>query len=75
MPDKFEFPNLKSLCIDTITEILENLLPGTRSNEYHQFIDEHQGVPEVTGSLLELVGSEIRGLEGREVSRTTFDEI
>ncbi|OJJ88131.1 uncharacterized protein ASPGLDRAFT_55365 [Aspergillus glaucus CBS 516.65] len=75
LPYKFEFPDLKSLCIDTITEILENRLPGTRSNEYHQFIDEHQGVHEITESLLELVSSEIRGLEGREVSRTTLDVV
>ena len=72
MPDKFVFPGLKSLCIDTITETLENRLPGTRSNEYHQFIDEHQGVHKITESLLELFSSEIRDLEGREVSRTTL---
>lgn len=75
MPDKFGYPNPKSLCIDTITETLENRLPRIGSNEYHQFMDEHHSAHEVAESLLKLVSNEIKGLNDWEVLKTTLEEI
>ncbi|KAB8210838.1 hypothetical protein BDV34DRAFT_220017 [Aspergillus parasiticus] len=69
LQETYEFPNLESLCKETIEEIIAGLLPGTGPKEYRESIQDHGGVYEATRSLLKLIAANVRGLEGLKVSR------
>ncbi|GKZ28548.1 hypothetical protein AbraIFM66950_009439 [Aspergillus brasiliensis] len=77
LQEKFIFPDLKPLCSEMISEIMQGLLPGSSSPHcnYPEIINEHGGVNTVTDYLIKLMNPSIIQLQGHEVTKPALDAI
>lgn len=75
LQEEFEFPNLESLCADTIREIRTGLLPGASALEYSKAVIDHNGIRAVSRSLVNVISNEVKALQGQVISRAILNTV